>query len=350
MKVYFDVAKHIFCNSFGFVPLPSFCTFIITWRCNFRCSMCSIWKRKIDEEMSIEELAVVVSKLKFIKYLKITGGEPFLHPNIINLVKVIIKEINPFVLHITTNGFFTEEVEDFLKQFGASFLHLKVSIDGPEKVHDEIRGVSGSFNKAIKTLEKASLLKEKKFHLGVNYTVNEKNFDIEHLIEIRNLCTKLNVEFYVDFAYEFPPLYNTQSKKLNTDPYAYFETNIEKLRLFLEYFIKHINSGILVEKLKQKYYLCGFKNRVIRKVYKPNPKCVELRSHFRLLPNGDITICLYKPAVVGNLLNSSFREIWFGKRMEKGRQEVKKCPGCWAGCEIGPNAIFTGDLFKALWY
>jgi MoaA/NifB/PqqE/SkfB family radical SAM enzyme len=66
----------------------------------------------------------------------------------------------------------------------------------------------------------------------------------------------------------------------------------------------------------------------------------------RLYPNGDIPVCQFNSKRVGNLRKQSFQEIWFGenKEIEKQREWVRKCPGCWAECEILPSAIYTGDL------
>ena len=101
------------------------------------------------------------------------------------------------------------------------------------------------------------------------------------------------------------------------------------------------------ERLIKKYYLVGAYNRLILGKPYPSPICVALNDHLRILPNADVPICLYNSNIVGNLLKQSFREIWFGKEIEEYRQKVKNCPICWAGCEIIPNAIYTGDIAKS---
>ncbi|MBI3538410.1 MAG: hypothetical protein HY070_12750, partial [Chloroflexi bacterium] len=53
--------------------------------------------------------------------------------------------------------------------------------------------------------------------------------------------------------------------------------------------------------------------------------------------------------VVGNLRTQSLNEVWFGEKIKPQRRVVKNCPGCWAGCEAKPNAIYTGDFVKAFW-
>jgi MoaA/NifB/PqqE/SkfB family radical SAM enzyme len=66
------------------------------------------------------------------------------------------------------------------------------------------------------------------------------------------------------------------------------------------------------------------------------------------MPNGHIPVCQFNTTPVGNLRHQTFDEIWFGEGMEKHRDWVKNCPGCWAECEVLPNAFYSGDIFKYL--
>ena len=36
------------------------------------------------------------------------------------------------------------------------------------------------------------------------------------------------------------------------------------------------------------------------------------------------------------------------RAIEKQRNWLYKCPGCWAECEVLPSAIYTGDLLKRM--
>jgi hypothetical protein len=71
---------------------------------------------------------------------------------------------------------------------------------------------------------------------------------------------------------------------------------------------------------------------------------VALHSHLRLFPNGDVPTCQFNSRTVGNLRQSSFAEVWKSVKADEQRQWVRKCPGCWAECEVLPSAIYTGDL------
>ncbi len=75
-----------------------------------------------------------------------------------------------------------------------------------------------------------------------------------------------------------------------------------------------------------------------------HPKCVALRSHLRLLPDGSVPVCQFNTVVVGNLLEQDIDSVWSGERTKRQRQWVDSCKGCWAECEVIPNAIYSGDL------
>ena len=80
-----------------------------------------------------------------------SGGEPFLRGDLSEIVKVIYKNRSPLVVDLPTNGFFVESVlrqtEDITKHCEDMIVDLQLSIDGPERLHDETRGLNGSFEK-----------------------------------------------------------------------------------------------------------------------------------------------------------------------------------------------------------
>ena len=77
---------------------------------------------------------------------------------------------------------------------------------------------------------------------------------------------------------------------------------------------------------------------------RPRPRCVALRSHLRILPDGSVPVCQFNSERVGNLLTQSLAEVWHGEAAVESRAWVDRCPGCWAECEVIPSAIFTGDI------
>ena len=80
--------------------------------------------------------------------VKLTGGEPMLHPQFREVVSVADSE--SLEIHIETNGtLINQELAVFLKH-KENVTFISVSVDGTDaKTHDSLRGVSGSFDQAI---------------------------------------------------------------------------------------------------------------------------------------------------------------------------------------------------------
>jgi MoaA/NifB/PqqE/SkfB family radical SAM enzyme len=103
-----------------------------------------------------------------------------------------------------------------------------------------------------------------------------------------------------------------------------------------------------LERIAKRYYLRGLAHRLLKHEGKPNPPCVALNSHLRLFPNGDVPTCQFNSKVVGNLRRQTFAEVWRGLKAREMREWVRRCPGCWAECEVLPSALYTGSLFGEL--
>ena len=61
----------------------------------------------------------------------------------------------------------------------------------------------------------------------------------------------------------------------------------------------------LADRLVRRYYLRGIGNRLLSGRAMPQPPCVALNSHLRLLPNGDVPTCQFNGQIVGNLCRQS---------------------------------------------
>jgi MoaA/NifB/PqqE/SkfB family radical SAM enzyme len=64
----------------------------------------------------------------------------------------------------------------------------------------------------------------------------------------------------------------------------------------------------------------------------------------RLLPDGQVPVCQFNTETVGSLLEQSLEEIWHAENARRQRAWVDACPGCWAECEVVPNALYSGDM------
>lgn len=348
-----NVLKSIIKNKLGIRQYPSFVTFLITWKCNAKCIFCDIWKKRAGEfdELNLREIEKIFTQLKTIDVLRITGGEPFLRSDLAEAINLIDIIRHPSMIHITTNGILTERILNTVKKIKPlNKLHIKVSVDDAGEKHDKIRGVNGAFQKAKKTIEElAGLRKIADLHVGINQAVISGE-EIDSYFKLKEIFGGLNIPIYPGIAYQ--PENSLYSDKLITDPK--FKTFGDFSKKDLEKFIATLlKDGRKINNFKEqiidRYYLKGLYNRLIKNKNIPNPRCVALNSHLRILPNGDIPVCLFNGTVIGNLKMEKFEKIWFnaGKKI---KDWIRNCPGCWQSCESAVNAVYTGDIWKGLFY
>lgn len=352
ISTYTNIAKSVVNNKLGRVELPSMVTFIVTWRCNLRCFMCDVWKKTDHDDMTPGEAKQIFRQLPHLDTLRLTGGEPFIRRDFTELTSAILEVSDPTVLHVTTAGIMYERILEFVQAVGSKKLHIKFSIDAVGDRHDEIRGYRGVYNKAMRTLRKLVELRDKYgFYVGVNQTITDRNWD--HIEPLREEMAKLDVAIHYAIATDHYTLYRMNTTKENDRPnmksVSMSEFTPEQLQYIFDQLDRRDGIKDIPEWIVQRYYLHGLKNRLMKGVEEPKPQCVELFDHMRLMPNGDVMTCVYYPVVVGNLRAQSLKDVWYGDAIKPQRRVVQKCPGCWAGCEAKPNAIYSGDIVKALW-
>jgi len=135
----------------------------ITEKCNLHCAHCFVSSSSRGDSMSLKEMReIVIPKLKQCRVISVTltGGEPFMHENIIEIVQLL--KAADMSVSICTNGTIVNQaqIEDLAK---IGHVHLNVSLDGfrPES-HGKFRGDKNAFAKTVKTiclLRKYHLLK-----------------------------------------------------------------------------------------------------------------------------------------------------------------------------------------------
>lgn len=129
--------------------------FYLTNSCNLKCRHCWITPTHqsvgdIPTFLSVESFNSIISQAKplGLTSVKLTGGEPFLHPGIRSILDTI--RDTGLALSIETNGILcSRELAERVKSSSSKAI-VSVSIDGRDaSTHDWMRGVPGSFEKAI---------------------------------------------------------------------------------------------------------------------------------------------------------------------------------------------------------
>ena len=111
-------------------------------RCNCRCVMCDIWKESKAREITVEELERHAGDIGAlgVEWVVLSGGEPLMHSDLFRLCRMLramgirITLLSSGLLLKRNARAIVEHVDEVI-----------VSLDGPEAVHDAIRGVIGAF-------------------------------------------------------------------------------------------------------------------------------------------------------------------------------------------------------------
>ena len=331
---------------------PRFLTYIVTWTCNARCIMCDCWKKPSPGDLELHEIKNVFDQLGQLDAVRLTGGEPFVRKDFPDIAELVRTKLEPVFLHITTNGFLTQRIVEFCETRNRDLpLKLLISMDGVEDKHNHVRGRDTAWDTAFATLsELAPRQKELNMTLSVNQTIVDAD-GVRHYKLLRDRLKPLDVHVHVVMAYDVSATYSLDDDiEVAPEAIGKFTTfgdfTNEHLEDLASEFEKDLADFPVSERLAKQYYLRGIRNRLLGEGGAPNPKCVALNSHLRIFPNGDVPTCQFNSRKVGNLRRQTFNEIWYGKEIEGQRDWVHNCPGCWAECEVLPNAIYTGDLVR----
>lgn len=126
----------------------------ITNACNLACRHCLFGCKpgKADSlERSQVEAAVSEAYQLGCRLFCFTGGEPFVYTGFPDLLRALL-HYEDLKIAVLTNGNLLEHQVQKLADLDRSRLHLQVSLDGPEPVHDRIRG-AGDFKKVVQGLD-----------------------------------------------------------------------------------------------------------------------------------------------------------------------------------------------------
>ena len=151
----------------------------ITHNCNYGCSYCifSCNKKKVNGELTTRECFHVIDELvkNGFRHLKITGGEPFIRRDIIEILEYASRKL---IVDVSTNAsLINDEIVSKLNKIKLKMIH--VSLDGNKEEHESVRG-NGTYDRTIKGLK--SLSKSvNKVRIGSVIHLNNQN-NLENLV------------------------------------------------------------------------------------------------------------------------------------------------------------------------
>lgn len=323
MKLLADLLGRIF---YILPPLPRTAQLAITNRCNFSCQMCQRFDLKVKlVDMDFAVYTRILDRLSGVNNLILTSwGEPLLHPDFVRMLR--LAKDRGFKARFTTNGMLlTEELMRAI---------IDNRVDAVTFSLDQIKNYEGSLGHEVSgQLEKIIQLKKMiteagsgtKIYLQSTYhygrerdIIDVAEFAAEHHLD-RLRLSRLDIRFH---KFQRPSL---QEEK--------------KLLKILE--VKFPADKIGIDFLPHAAF-DGWRRRVYKLIapllHRGGGFCLRTYEDVYIDADGEVTPCCGLPWLTqGNILKSSLKEIWQGKKFRYFRRTQRLCCGNCDVLELKPH-------------
>lgn len=165
-----------------------------TTRCNFHCRHCGsdCGMAEKEKDMPLEDFLKAIDTIPAKERPKnfcvvLTGGEPLLRPDI----ETIGRELRSRRIQwgMVSNGWLYDD-DMHLRLIDAGMGAITVSLDGLEASHDWMRGIPGSYNRALRAI--SAFAKDPRLNSDVVTCVNKRN--LSELPEIYGILKGLGLK------------------------------------------------------------------------------------------------------------------------------------------------------------
>lgn len=312
-------------------------TWMLTERCDCRCTGCFIWKRPKGHEVNPDDIERVLRAAPSIRWVNLTGGELFLRDDVVELAHAVARgRPDLAVLDFPTTGQRTDRIladVDRIRQLPIPRLYVTCSIEGPPALHDELRGRPGAFENMMATFRGLRAMPGVNVFLGM--TLSDRN--VAHVDEtfeaVRETVPDIawqDVHFNV--YTESGHYYANQGGDLEA-PAAIDDVLQRALRSRTASWSPADAIEAAYLRLLPEYLRTG----------RSPIACQSLRVNVFVDANGDVHPCTVYGRVLGNVLETPLYDILDGSEAVSARAviEADACPGCWSPCEAHPTIVAT---------
>jgi cyclic pyranopterin phosphate synthase len=319
----------------------------LTRRCNLNCLYCyhhsalkAGGRGQGNSDLPFDKVSKIIldfSRLNVRKIVLSGEGEPFLHPEIDNVIK-LAKEYGAEV-HMFTNATFDKEKLKLLPLIDRLFINIS---SATKRTYEMVQDVHkrGFFDKVLKNIININLLRKKhgfNLKLEANFIINNLNF--REVNDFIILSKKIGID-YANFSImnQYP---HNKSLILSDE-------DIRKFRGILNFGIRNrpgINSNIrnIYEAFNDDTFLMSGQDKAkyggeICKVDHCYMGWLSAYIDFR----GDVYICCLRQSEddkAGNVNEECFFDIWNSPRFHEIRMRYKnENNGDWKPCTLCPYA------------
>ncbi len=310
----------------------------LTEQCNLRCTHC-YQEGTCGPEMSFGEVQEIVSEvgemiseweesydLRFAPSFNVTGGEPFLRADLFDTLKEI--DSRGFAVYVLSNGtLVSDHAARMLAEAGVG--GVQVSIEGPESVHDAVRG-KDSFSSSIRGIRR---LLDSGVPVSLNVTLSE--FNADGFPGVVELAKSLGIP-KVGFSRLVPSGRGLAMANDSLRPDRVRTIYSEILSIDVPG-VEIVTGDPIASQMGSAKGLTDCGNI-------PLGGCAAAVSGLTILPDGAVTPCRRLAVPIGNVRHDSLRELWANSPVLESLRDRKsytgRCGTCprWAQCR-GCRAI-----------
>jgi len=318
----------------------------ITNMCNLRCRMCAQWgesgynldrpKEVLREVVPVECYKKMVDDCAHFNPLYyIWGGEPMMYPDIMEVIEHIKSRRHSCSL-ITNGTLIEKHAADLV---GSGLDGIMISLDGPREVHDEIRGVPGTFDKmsaSIQALRRERRRRGKTTPIIVLLTtITTTNSNA--IIKTIEVAEQLGADFAGIYLSWFTDrkigeVHTTfMEQHLCVTPTAWKGYVSDAAQIDVEQLIKEIRR---LRRLKTRLpflFVPDLSESQLRRYFSDpghtfgHKRCYSPWHTVEIQPNGDVATCRdYPDYVCGNIREEPLPQIFNGERYKRFRRVLKE--------------------------
>lgn len=295
------------------ISKPTDASIIVTYRCPMQCKMCNIWQHPTSPRQEIK--AEDLRSLPQLKFINITGGEPFVREDLPEIVEECYRHTKRIV--ISTSGYFEDRVIDLARRFPN--IGIRISIEGLSQKNDELRGRPGGFDRGLRTLLALKQMGLK--DIGFGCTVS--NHNSKDMLALYRLSLSLGMEFATAAFHNSYYFHKDDNQITNRDEVCDDFSRLVEWQLKenhpKSWFRAFFNMGLI-------NYIEGNRRML---------PCEAGSTNFFIDPWGEVFPCngmeeKFWKMSMGNIHDDDFMTIWNSQRANEVREKVRSCPkNCW---------------------
>lgn len=309
---------------------PSLISWNLTKMCNLRCPHCYLEAgKKAERELTTDECMAVLDELADLgtEMLILTGGEPLLRKDIFDIANAASNK-GIWVVMGTNGVLITDQVARRMVDCGVKGVGISIDSTDPAR-HNAFRGGPDAWEYSVRAID---VCRDNGLEVLVQSTIMEMNYDeLAELVEFAHQrgAWSFNLYFLVQTG---------RGQKMNDLAPQRTHEALRRMIDLQEAYKPMLVRSKCAPQYKQIAYAEGRGGL-------ESGGCMAGIEYARITPGGDVTPCPYMSVVAGNVLETSFSDVWTSSPVLTDLRDTSKLKGRCGACEF--NELCGGCRCRA---